>query len=502
MQAHEMFQNENAFGIRISKSPHPAPTFSPSNPMRPLPAILALFTLVAPIFAQQKPNILFIFSDDQSHETIRAYGHTDIDTPNLDRLSASGASFSRAYNMGAWHGAVCVASRTMLVTGRTLWRARGMEKSLNQESTAGHLWPQRMAAQGYETYFSGKWHILTDPEKCFDHVVNKRPGMPGAVQETYNRPISGQPDPWSPSDPQFGGFWKGGKHWSEVLGDDSIAFIEQAAKSDKPFFMYLAFNAPHDPRQSPKEYVDRYPLDRIKVPGNFLTEYPDKEAMGAGKDLRDEQLAPFPRDEHAVKTHRQEYYAIVTHMDTQVGRILDALEKSGEADNTWIIFTSDHGLACGHHGLMGKQNMYEHSLRVPFLVKGPGVKAGAKIDAPIHLQDAMATALDLAGADRDGIEFQSVRPLLDGGGHGLDAVYAAYMDTQRAVIHDGWKLVLYPEAKVAKLFHLVDDPQEMKNLAADPAMAGRMKTLFATFRELQKKYDDPLDLAKVFPGLQ
>ena len=472
--------------------------------MKLIPTILlAVSVSVCPLFAQSpQPNVIFLFSDDQSHETIRALGHTDIDTPNLDRLAARGAMFTRTYNMGAWHGAVCVASRTMLVTGRTLWGARAIEKNLDQESQAGRLWPQRMAARGYETYFSGKWHIQTDPEKCFNHVVNERPGMPGAVKEGYNRPLAGKPDPWSPSDPKFGGFWKGGKHWTEVLGDDSIAFLETASKSEKPFFMYLAFNAPHDPRQSPKEYVDRYPLDRIKVPENFVPEYPEKKAIGAGKDLRDEQLAPFPRDENAVKVHRQEYYAIISHMDAQIGRILDALDKSGKSGNTWIIFTSDHGLACGHHGLMGKQNMYEHSLRVPFLISGPGVKAGLKIDAPIHLQDAMATALDLAGADTKDIEFQSVRPMLNGEKGGLDAVYAAYMDKQRAVIHDGWKLVLYPEAKVAKLFHVAEDPLEMKNLAGDPTMSARKKALFAKFLELQKRYGDPLALGKVFPDLK
>ena len=188
-------------------------------------------------------------------------------------------------------------------------------------------------------------------------------------------------------------------------------------------------------------------------------------------------------------------------MDAQIGRILDAFDKSGKADNTWIFFTSDHGLACGHHGLMGKQNMYEHSLRVPFLVSGPGVKPGAKIDSPVHLQDAMATALDIAGADREGIEFQSVRPLLAVEKGGLDAVYAAYMHTQRAVIDDGWKLILYPEAKVVKLFHLTEDPQETKDLAADPATDGRKKALFAKFRELQQRYGYNLDLGTVFPEL-
>jgi arylsulfatase A-like enzyme len=469
------------------------------NPFLTISAFVLL--LAAPANSQQKPNILLLFSDDQSYETIRSHGHTDIDTPNLDRLAARGASFSHAYNMGAWHGAICVASRSMLLTGRTVWRAKDNENNQKAEVEAGRFWPQRMAAQGYETYFSGKWHLKADPAKAFQHVVHKRPGMPNAVQAGYNRPISGQPDPWSPSDPKFGGFWQGGKHWSEVLGDDGIAFLETAAKSDKPFFMYLAFNAPHDPRQSPREYVDRYPLDRIKIPESFLTEYPHKEEIGAGKDLRDEMLAPFPRDEHAVKVNRQEYYAIITHMDAQVGRILDALEKSGKAGNTWIFFTSDHGLACGHHGLMGKQNMYDHSLRVPFLVSGPGVKAGSRIDAPIHLQDAMATALDLAGADRKDIEFQSIRPLLAGEPGGLDAVYAAYTHQQRAVIDDGWKLILYPEAGVAKLFHLTQDPQERKDLAADPAMTARKKSLFAKFLELQKTYGDKLDLHAIFAEL-
>lgn len=461
--------------------------------------LLLLLSAATLLRAAEKPNVLFILSDDQSYETIRALGHTDIDTPNLDRLVARGATFTHAYNMGSYSPAVCVASRAMLVSGRTVWRA----SATDEERQAGRLWPQRMAAEGYETYFTGKWHIQADAAKAFHHSTHIRDGMPSAAPEGYNRPITGRPDPWCPSDPKFGGYWKGGKHWSEVVGDDGVGFIEQAAKSDKPFFMYLAFNAPHDPRQSPKEYVDRYPLDRIKMPENFLPEYPQKEKIGAGKGLRDEKLAPFPRDEHAVKVHRQEYYAIITHMDAQVGRILDALEKSGKADNTYIIFTSDHGLACGHHGLMGKQNMYDHSLRVPFIIHGPGVKAGLKIDTPIHLQDAMATALDLAGAGLGDVEFRSVLPLLAGKNNGgPDAIYGAYMDSQRAVIHNGWKLILYPKAKVAKLYHLAEDPQETKDLAADPAMSARKKSLFAKFQELQKQYSDTLDLEPVFPNLK
>jgi choline-sulfatase len=454
--------------------------------------------------AADKPNILFLFADDQCFETIRALGHTDIDTPNLDQLVARGTAFTHASNMGSWSGAVCVASRTMLVTGRTFWHANKLYEGKNTdlEREAGRLWPQRMAKAGYETFFTGKWHIKTDAAKCFDHTANIRAGMPKDVPSGYNRPLPGQPDPWSPSDPEFGGFWEGGKHWSEVVGDDTVGFLGEAAKSEKPFFMYIAFNAPHDPRQSPKEYVDRYPLDRIRVPENFLPEYPHKDTIGCGPGLRDEKLAPFPRDEHAVKAHRQEYYAIITHMDAQIGRILDALEASGEAENTWIFFTADHGLAVGHHGLFGKQNLYDHSLRVPFLVAGPGVKAGAKIDAPIYLQSVMATALDLAGADRDGVEFASVRPLLEGKDAGLDAVYGAYLDLQRAVIDDGWKLILYPKAKVARLYHVAEDPMEKNDLANDPSMAGKKRDLFARLLELQKDLGDPLDLTTVFGALR
>ncbi len=469
---------------------------------RTFTAAFAVFSVGA-VFAGDKPNILFLFADDQCHETIRALGDTDIETPNLDRLVARGTTFTHAYNMGSWSGAVCVASRTMLVTGRSLWRAHAVYDATDKEREAGRLWPQRMAEAGYATYFTGKWHVRTDAAKCFDRAENIRAGMPKDVPEGYNRPLQEHPDPWSPSDPEFGGYWAGGRHWSEVTGDDAVSFLVDAAGAEKPFFLYVAFNAPHDPRQSPQEYVDRYPLERIEVPASFLPEYPHKDAIGCGPGLRDEKLAPFPRTELAAKVHRQEYYAIITHLDAQIGRILDALEASGEADRTWIFYTADHGLAVGRHGLFGKQNMYEHSLRVPFLVSGPGVPAGAKVAEPIYLQSVMATALDLAGADREGVDFASLRPLLskEGRGKGLGAVYGAYLDLQRAVAADGWKLILYPKAGVARLYHLDEDPEEMNDLAADPAMAGRMGTLFSKLRGLQEEFGDALDLTETFPDL-
>ncbi len=449
--------------------------------------------------AAEKPNILFIFADDMSYETIGAYGMLDIDTPHLDTLVERGASFTHAYNMGAWGGAVCVASRAMLNTGRFVWNANKLDNKADMKQWAdeGRFWSQRMKQAGYRTYMTGKWHVSLSAEAVFDEVKDVRGGMPKQTPAGYNRPKSPQDyeTGWKPWDKQHGGFWEGGTHWSEVVADDAEAFLKDSKERDEPFFMYIAFNAAHDPRQSPKEYIDRYPLERIQLPGNFLPEYPHAEAI-CGKQLRDEKLMPYPRTEYAVKVNRQEYFASITHMDDQIGRILDALQKSGKADNTYIIFTADHGLAVGHHGLAGKQNMYDDSVRVPFMIVGPGIKNGQKINVPVYLQDAMATSLDLAKAPKpDHVEFNSLMPLLRGETtEHYKAIYGAYMNTQRMVTMNGWKLIHYPTIQVSRLFNLKADPQEMNDLANNPEYAAKLKELHAALDGLNKEMGDPVGL--------
>jgi choline-sulfatase len=460
--------------------------------------LFVILLIASPLLAA-KPNVLFLFADDFSYEAVRAFGHTDIDTPNLDRLAARGTTFTRCYNMGSWSGAVCVASRTMLITGRSVWNAGKVYEKTDIERQTGVLWPQLMKKAGYKTYMTGKWHIETDATKCFDVTRDVRAGMPKTVPSSYNRPIAGQSDAWSPFDSSLGGFWEGGTHWSEVLADHTLEFLADTKRGGAPFFIYAAFNAPHDPRQAPKEFVDRYPLSRIAMPVNFLPEYPHKDAIGCSYKLRDENLAPMPRTELAVKTHRAEYYALITHLDAQIGRILDALNASGQAENTWIFFTADHGLAVGHHGFFGKQNLYEHSVRVPFLVSGPGVAKNAKNDDAIYLQDVMATALDLAGAEKPAhVFFNSLRPLLNGEKSRYEAVYGAYLQLQRAITHDGWKLIAYPKAKVLRLYHLAEDPQEMQDLSANSEHAPRLKDLLQRLIKLSAELQDDVDLTKVF----
>ena len=457
-----------------------------------LAALCAGFMVLA---EAEKPNILFIIADDMSYETIGAVGMLDIDTPNLDQLGKQGVHFTHAYNMGAWGGAVCAASRQMLNTGLFLWEA---QKNVESSIKKNRMWSQRMKSAGYTTYMSGKWHVPgagadgSITEGLFDVVRNVRGGMPEQTDAGYNRPISldDYENGWKPWETRYGGFWEGGTHWSEVLANDAVEFLETVAKDDDPFFIYLALNAPHDPRQAPKEYVDRYPLERIKLPENFMPQYTYAGKI-CGIQLRDERLMPYPRTEFAVKVNRQEYFAIITHMDEQIGRIFEALEKSGKADNTYIVFTSDHGLACGRHGLSGKQNMYDHSVRVPFLLVGPEVKPGAKIDTPIYLQDAMATTLELAGASLDGIDFKSLLPLLRGEAtEHYPAIYGAYINRQRMITKGGWKYIKYRTAGVERLFNLKEDPYEMNDLAGNSKYSSKLTELRAALAELSEEMNE------------
>lgn len=460
--------------------------------MKKLLVYLSMLCAASTMVAEEttKPNILFIFADDLSYETLGCLGMTEAKTPNLDRLVARGVHFSQAYNMGSWSGAVCLASRTMLNSGAFVNRA-------NQAIRKHPQWSELMHDAGYTTYISGKWHVPRAPR--FDVAKNVRGGMPKQTKAGYNRPRSPEDyaTGWKPWDTAHGGFWEGGTHWSEVLANDGIEFIEQAKQDEQPFFMYLAFNATHDPRQAPKEYVEMYPLDSISVPENFQAEYPFKDDIGNSAKLRDERLAPFPRTEYAIKVHRQEYFAILTHMDHQIGRILDALDASGMAENTYIIFTADHGLAVGHHGLVGKQNMYDHSMRVPFMIVGPGVEAGTKIEDTIYLQDVMPTALELAGAPTpDHVEFQSLMPLISGEAQTkYEAIFGTYKFWQRMILKGDMKLMIYPfaEQKV-RLYNVKKDPQEMNDLSGNPEYQTVIARLTADFKELQVAMGDGWDI--------
>lgn len=469
--------------------------------MKSIFTVLVLMLLMR--VAAARPNILFILADDQCWETLGCVSGA-VQTPNLDRLAEDGVLFTHAYNMGGWDGALCAASRASLNTGRTLWNNFRLDRAIrnrdwarknnkpSKEVGVGTTWSQWMSAGGYHTYFAGKWHtILHQAEKVFDEVGTLRPGMPNQSNERYNRNFDPAHSNWSPWDKSKGGFWQGGTHWSEVLRDETVAYLKRAPQNHKPFFAYVSFNAPHDPKQAPKEYIERYPVASIKVPENFMTEYPYAREIES-RDIRGERLAPFPRTEYSIQVNRQEYYALITHMDEQIGLILDQLDRSGLRENTVIVFTADHGLALGHHGMMAKQNMYEHSLRAPLIISGPGVPKGTRFDERIYIQDVVPTTLELAGIEiPERVEFQSFLPLLKGGQYQeRTAIYTAYKDVQRAVIVGDYKLMYYANIPKYRLFNLKSDPHEMNDLADCPEFTEKVESLRRVMLQEMERYAD------------
>lgn len=447
-----------------------------------------------------RPNILMLFADDL---TFRAIGATGAKTPNLDRLAARGVTFTRASIQGGLGGAVCVSSRATLMTGRYLWQCGKNGDCTRDGKTLYPLWGQTLGEAGYRTYAVGKWH---NGKKTLEAgFQTTHPVILGGMLEStpttgaaYHRPSPG--NPWAPDDPKWKGHWRAKDgaiaHSSELWADAAIRDMADTSKGDRPFFVYVAFHAPHDPRQAPRSYLDMYPPDSLPLPPNLLPRHP----FDLGEfQTRDEILAPYPRAEAIVRTHLQEYYAIIGHLDSQIGRVLDALDRSGQAGNTIVVFSADNGLAVGQHGLFGKQSLYDHSIRVPLIVAGPGAPKGEKRDAFVYLPSLFATTCELAGVTvPTTVQFPSLVSLLtDSKKSPHDDLYAAYIDRQRMARTDRWKLTITPAAGVVQLFDVLADPWEIHNVADDPKHNAVIEDLYTRLKRWMKVTGDPFPVARL-----
>lgn len=234
---------------------------------------------------------------------------------------------------------------------------------------------------------------------------------------------------------------------------------------------------------------------RLRVPPNFLSQH--LFLIETTFEGRDEILAPYPRTPEIIRTHLQEYYTIITHLDAEIGRILSALDASGRAENTIVIFTSDQGLGVGQHGLLGKQNLYEHSIRVPFILAGPGIPKGRRHDALFYLRSPFATTCEMAGVPVPGsVQFPSLVPLITGAKRELhNALYHAFLDHQRSVRTKEWKLIRTPASGQVQLFNVRKDPWETRNLADDPRHAKVREVMEQRLRELMNEMHDPIQQA-------
>jgi arylsulfatase A-like enzyme len=419
--------------------------------------VLVVGTRLSASGERRRPNILFIFTDDQRWDTIRALGNPEIYTPNLDRLVAEGFHFNNAYCMGSMVGAVCLPSRTMLATGRSLWHIPANPRAKTPPPGVPLL-PVLLNDAGYKTFHSGKaGNACTFSNASFHTNI-----------ETRNRDANSATE----------------------HADNAIRFL-QDHDNRKPFFIYLAPPVPHDPRLAPPEFVKLYDPAKIALSKNFMPEHPfDNGEL----KVRDEQLAAHPRTPEEMRRHLADYYATISHLDHEVGRVLDVVRARGWADNTVIIFSSDQGLAVGgRHGLMGKQNLYEH-VKPPLILAGPGIPHGQS-DALVYLYDLFPTICELAGAKTPSVvEGRSLLPVVAGRQAGVrDWLFGAYRDCQRMMRDERWKLIEYNAGgtRNTQLFDLRNDPDELHNLAADPEHVAHLKRLRALLVAAQKEFDDP-----------
>lgn len=406
---------------------------------------------------RKRPNILFIFTDDQRWDTIGALGNPEIHTPNLDRLVRDGFHFNNAYCMGSMVGAVCLPSRTMLATGRSLWRIPANPRAKTPPPGVPLL-PVVLNDAGYETFHSGKaGNACTFSNACFRTNIETRKHDVNSATEH---------------------------------ADNTIKFL-RGHDGDKPFFIYLAPPVPHDPRLAPPEFVKLYDPAKVTLSKNFMPEHPfDNGEL----KVRDEMLAAHPRTAEEMRRHVADYYATVSHLDHEVGRVLDAVRDRGWADSTVVIFSSDQGLAVGgRHGLMGKQNLYEH-VKPPLIFAGPGIPQGQS-DALVYLFDMFPTICELAGAKVPSVvEGRSLMPVVMGRQARVrDWLFGAYRDCQRMVRDERWKLLEYNAGgtRNTQLFDLQKDPDEVHNLAADPQHAERLKSLRTLLGQAQREFGDP-----------
>jgi arylsulfatase A-like enzyme len=434
-----------------------------------------------------KPNILFILADDLRADALGCYGNKIIKTPSIDRLAETGIRFTNSYVMGGHHGAISAPSRAMLLSGKYLFN---VYDKLADVVTM----PMHFSSQGYETFGTGKWH---NEKIAFENSFQKgRNVFLGGMADHFNIPLSDMDEEGKLSQPVKKGFS------TDLFTEAATEFINDysGGSNGNPFFCYVAFTAPHDPYSPRHDFIDKYNPDSIQLPDNFMPLHP---FAFDNLNVRDENLLPWPRPAQYVKMVQADYYGLIEHLDESVGNIINILKKNGLYENTIIVFASDNGLAIGSHGLLGKQNLYEHSMKVPVIITGPGIPKGKVSDALVYLLDLYPTLTELCSLPLpEGVDGKSLVPVISGKSNEVrSSLFLAYRNTVRAVRTKEWKVIRYPERNYTQLFNLVNDPLELNNLAGIEGHESRIGDLIELIREWQEAVNDtiPLTAREILP---
>lgn len=467
-----------------------------------------------------RPNILFLIADDHRHDAIEGFGDEVVQTPNLDGLANAGTAMTNAHIMGSTSRAVCLPSRAMLLAGSGLFNVFASPDDEDEPYWRDYtrykidgkhkLFPEILAEAGYATYGIGKWHNRPseyarsftnggsiflgggfDQRKPTSTSQGSGLGFSHEATPVWEFEATGNYDPDQVTR---------GKCWSSTLFTDTAIDLLRSHPTSDPFCMYIAFTEPHDPRTPPEEFASMYADTDIPLPANFLPEHPfDNGELY----VRDEKLAPHPRTAEVIKQHIADYYGMLSKLDSEIGRLLHELKELNLADDTLVVYVADHGLALGQHGLLGKQNLYGHSVRVPMILRGPEIPIGQRHDALCYLHDMYATLLDYAGVEIPGnTDSISLLPVICGEtpDH-RESIFAAYqMDLvvspdgpyQRMVRDERFKLIEYRVEGVTRqqVFDLINDPLEMCDLAKDENYSAEIMALKRCMSEWQQTAND------------
>ena len=435
-----------------------------------------------------RPNILILLADDQRADALGCSGNPYIRTPNIDSLAKSGTRFTNAYVMGGHHGAISAPSRAMLLSGRHLFHVYDTLKGIK-------TMPMVFGTNGYETFGTGKWH---NERSAFEDAFQKAKNVfLGGMANHFSVPCRDMKPDGTLSEPEMKGFS------TDVFAGSAVGYINEYAsgKRENPFFCYVAFTVPHDPYSPRPDLIDSYPDQSLPLPGNYLPLHP---FQFDDLTVRDENLLDWPRSPEKVKSLLSDYYALISHLDRNVGQIISALKENGLYDNTIIIYAADNGLAAGSHGLLGKQNLYEHSMKVPLIISGPGIPKGKVTGAFVYLFDLFPTLSDLCTIKLpEGVDGKSLLPVLSRQKEKVrESLFTAYRKTVRAVRTDEWKLIRYPERNISQLFNLVDDPLELNNLAGNETYRSKVEEMTELMQKWQSELHDnvPLVVDKPLPS--